>query len=53
MDTNKNTFASLYGIERCKELIEVENQKALDALNAFDDTGFLEELTELLASREF
>lgn len=53
MDTNKNTFASLYGIERCKDLIAAENQKALDALSAFDDTGFLEELTELLASREF
>ena len=53
MDGNKNTFASLYGIERCKELIAMENQKALDALQVFDDREFLESLTALLASREF
>ena len=53
MDVNKNTFASLYGIEKCKELICAENEKALRALNVFDDRSFLIELTELLASREF
>ena len=53
MDVNKNTFVSLYGIERCKELIAMENQKAMDALKVFEDRFFLEELTELLASREF
>ena len=53
MDVNKNTFASLYGIERCKELIAEENKKALDALLIFEDRAFLEDLTELLASREF
>ena len=53
MDVNKNTFASLYGIERCKELIAIENKKAMDALRIFEDRMFLEELTELLASREF
>jgi len=53
MDGNKNTFASLYGIERCKELIAQENQKALDALQLFEDREFLEDLTEMLASREF
>lgn len=53
MDVNKNTFASLYGIERCKDLIASENKKALDALEIFSDRGFLVDLTELLASREF
>lgn len=52
-DGNKNTFVSLYGIEKCKELIELENQKALDALDEFENTGFLRELTQMLASREF
>ena len=51
-DGNKNTFVSLYGIERCKELISLENEKALAALEKFDDTMFLHELTMLLASRE-
>jgi len=51
-DENKNTFVSLYGIERCRELIAIENKKALAALDIFEDTGFLCDLTELLASRE-
>ena len=53
MDGNKNTFVSLYGIEQCKTLIEQENGKALQALKHFEDTQFLENLTEMLASREF
>ena len=53
VDGNKNTFVSVYGIERCKELIAQENQKALDALQAFEDRQFLMDLTEMLASREF
>ena len=51
-DGNKNTFVSLYGIDRCRELIAIENKKAIDALAVFEDTAFLYELTELLASRE-
>ena len=53
MDVNKNTFASLYGIEKCRELIFEENGKALQALENFEDRDFLVGLTELLASREF
>lgn len=51
-DGNKNTFVSLYGIDRCRELIAIENEKALAALCVFEDTSFLRDLTELLASRE-
>lgn len=53
MDENKNTFVTLFGLERCKELIEEENQKALKALEIFEDRAFLEALTEQMASREF
>ena len=53
MDENKNTFVTLFGLERCKELIEEENQKALKALETFEDRAFLEALTEQMASREF
>ena len=53
MDGNKNTFVSAYGLERCKELIAEENQKALNALSVFEDRQFLVDLTEMLASREF
>lgn len=51
-DSNKNTFVSAYGIERCKELIDAENSKALLALQQFEDREFLEALTKMLASRE-
>lgn len=53
MDGNKNTFVSLYGIDRCKELIIQENQNALQALEVFKDRQFLVDLTEMLASRDF
>lgn len=52
-DENKNTFVTLYGLERCKELIDIENEKALSALMKFSDHEFLVELTQMLASREF
>ena len=53
VDGNKNTFVSLYGLDRCRELIEEENEKALKALQSFDDRDFLENLAEMLASRDF
>ncbi len=53
MDENKNTFVTLFGLERCQEMIEEENRKALKALTAFEDRAFLEALTEQMASREF
>ena len=52
MDTNKNTFVSLYGVGNCARYIEEENKKAIDALSVFDDRDFLIQLTNLLAFRE-
>ena len=51
-DGNKNTFVSLYGLEKCEMLIAEENRKAKDALCVFDDRMFLEKLTDLLANRD-
>ncbi len=51
-DGGKNTFASLYGIERCAQWIEEENRKAKKALEVFADTDFLTSLTDMLANRE-
>ena len=51
-DGKKNTFVSLYGLERCAEWIEEENAKALAALEAFDDQEFLKQLTAMLAYRD-
>lgn len=53
VDGNKNTFVSLYGLEACSQRIELENQKALSALDIFPRHDFLTQLTNQLASREF
>ena len=52
-DGKKNTFVSLYGLERCGQWIEEENQKAMQALEAFEDREFLVQLTQMLANRDF
>lgn len=53
VDGNKNTFVSLYGLERCADHIAREHQKALEALSVFEDRAFLTTLTSQLANREF
>lgn len=53
MDENKSTFVTLYGLERCRQWIEEENQKAIAAVQVFDDCGFLTDLAEMLACRDF
>ena len=50
-DGKKNTFVSLYGLERCTEWIEEENKKALAALDAFDDREFMIFLAKSLTDR--
>ncbi len=50
---NKSTYLSLYGMEKCKEMVNELTQKALEALDKFDgDTAFLRELTMYLAQRK-
>lgn len=53
MDENKNTFVTLFGLDRCRQIIAEENQKALEALKVFGSCAFLEGLTEQMASRDF
>lgn len=51
VDTQKNTFVKLYGLERCEELVASYTNYAIDALNSFSDTAFLKELAKSLAER--
>ena len=51
-DGKKNTFVSLYGLDRCAAWIEEENEKALKSLDAFEDREFLTQLTAMLAYRD-
>lgn len=52
VDGNKNTFVTLYGLERCEAFLQEETEKALSALSAFENPSFLMELTRRLASRD-
>ena len=52
MDEGKNTFVRLYGLEKCEELVQEHTRLALEALNAFENTGFMTELAKSLTSRE-
>ena len=51
VDTQKNTFVKLYGLERCEELVATYTNYAIEALNAFSDTSFLEALAKSLTER--
>lgn len=51
VDTEKNTFVKLYGLERCEELVATYTNYAIDALNTFSDTSFLEALAKSLTER--
>lgn len=52
-DENKNTFVRLYGIEACKKLVVDKTEKAIRALDLFDNAHFLIGLAEELAQRDF
>ena len=52
VDGNKNTFVSLYGLDRCARWIEEENEKAMNSLQVFEDREFLVALTNMLANRD-
>ena len=53
IDNEKNTYMSLLGIERCRELVAQLTDEAVDALNAFDgDTSELKDFAVALANRK-
>ena len=53
MDQNKNTFVRLYGVDACKEMVAQETEKAVRALDVFDNADFLIGLARRLVHREF
>lgn len=52
VDDKKNTFVRLYGVEKCREMIKAETEKAVSALSVFEKPQFLTELAYSLVSRE-
>jgi len=51
VDTIKNTFVQLYGLEQCNQMIFDETNKALDALSEFKNTEFTVSLSKKLIER--
>ena len=52
MDGANNTFARLYGLEKCEELVKEHTEAAIDALDVFEDSEFMRELAMSLVGRE-
>ena len=51
VDSGKNTFVRLYGLEKCEELVNRHTELAISALSAFDDRDFLIDLARYLTAR--
>ena len=51
VDTEKNTFVQLYGLEKCDKLVRMHTEKALCALDAFDHNEYMTELAKSLTDR--
>lgn len=52
VDTNKNTFVRLYGVDACRRRVAEETQKAIAAISGFEHSDFLVQLAQTLATRE-
>ena len=50
-DTLKNTFVRLYGLEKCEQLVQEYTQKALNALESFEDHRYLANMAMQLTQR--
>lgn len=51
VDTVKNTFVQLYGLEVCNEMVYSHTKKALESLEIFSDRAYMEELSDMLICR--
>lgn len=51
VDTQKNTFVQLYGIDKCDDLVKEHTNLATVSLQAFEDSNFMEMLAQKLTNR--
>lgn len=51
VDSNKNTFVHLYGLERCDEMVGAHTRDAIHALDAFVDPAYMISLAKRLTQR--
>ena len=52
-DGNKNTFVRLYGLEQCDQMVKEHTDRALAALDSFEDASFMRELAAHLTERTY
>ncbi len=52
VDSTKNTFVQLYGLEKCDEMVNAYTQRAIDALKHFDDNVYMVTLSKQLCGRK-
>lgn len=52
VDSCKNTFVRIYGVDACQKMVEEETEKAVNALQVFKDPTFLVELARHLVKRD-
>jgi geranylgeranyl pyrophosphate synthase len=50
-DAAKNTFVRLYGLEKCEKLVQKYTQRAIEALNVFENTEYMVALAKSLTDR--
>ena len=50
-DELKNTLVRLYGIDTCSKLVDTYTEKAIRALDAFDDASYMSALAKSLTER--
>lgn len=53
VDEKKNTFVRIYGVEACKEMVQAETNKAISALELFENAMFQTNLAMSMANRDF
>lgn len=51
VDSKKNTFVQLYGLERCDELVRTHTEKAIGALSVFSSPEYMITLAKSLTER--
>ena len=51
MDSDKNTFVRLYGVEECEKRVEKYTNLAIERLDAFEDSGYMRALALSLTQR--
>lgn len=51
VDTNKNTFVQLYGLEKCEEMVRMHTDIAIESLSAFSNTEYIQNLALQLTER--